>query len=100
LVASVIILDWKYCGSTLQCVYHKLKESYKKLDVLTQKLEIAKNQLETSQTFLEDKRRTTILGENVYQNAKVESYKLISYIVEVQKEASGLEKEKNAIISL
>lgn len=52
---------------------YKSKESCKDLGVLTCKLHCVEQHLEIFISLLEDKKGTTILGEDVFQNVKLEN---------------------------
>jgi hypothetical protein len=62
------------------------------------KLQDVKTKLEISQTLFEDKKKRVIVSEDVYQNAKLNYWKLDSMINEAQKEISGLEWEQRSIV--
>lgn len=62
------------------------------------KLQDVKTKLEISQTLFEEKKKRVIVSEDVYQNAKLNYWKLDSMINEAQKEISSLEREQRSIV--
>jgi len=67
-----------------------LKEWHVDLYDVAKKLRDVETKLEISWTLIEDRRRIVISHENVYQDVKLDSWKLDFIITKVRKEISSL----------
>jgi hypothetical protein len=68
------------------------------LDDVTKKFQDVETKLEISRTLFENKRKRTIASKDIYQDAKLDYWKLDFMINESQKEIFGLEWEQRSIV--